>query len=39
MFQLTRYFSIASLVAIVAAAGLLGQVYQRAAVADLTELG
>ncbi|MBP6814311.1 MAG: response regulator [Burkholderiaceae bacterium] len=39
MFQLTRYFSIASLAAIVAAAGLLGQVYQRAALDDLTELG
>ncbi|MBP8307001.1 MAG: response regulator [Burkholderiaceae bacterium] len=38
MFRLIRYFSIASLAAIVVAAGLLGQVYQRAAVQDLTEL-
>jgi signal transduction histidine kinase/ActR/RegA family two-component response regulator len=38
MFQLIRYFSLASLAAIVVAAALLGQVYQRAAVQDLSEL-
>ncbi len=38
MFRLTRYFSITSLVAVALVAALLGHAYQRAAIADLSEL-